>query len=93
MFGLDLDAAYSLPAGLQVELARLGWGRDDPAFRQVFTSLFMPEGSRALWDEFNGFKPRLRFQVDVPLPQLNELPAHVRVELLAETFEDVQRLD
>jgi DNA-binding SARP family transcriptional activator/pimeloyl-ACP methyl ester carboxylesterase len=38
---------------LQVELARLGWGRDDPAFRQVFTSLFMPEGSRALWDEFN----------------------------------------
>jgi hypothetical protein len=25
-----------------------------------------------LWDEFNGFKPRLRFQVDVPLPQLNE---------------------
>jgi hypothetical protein len=25
-----------------------------------------------LWDEFNGFKPRLRFQVDVPLPQINE---------------------
>lgn len=38
---------------LQVELARLGWGRDEPAFRQVFTAQFMPEGSRALWDEFN----------------------------------------
>jgi pimeloyl-ACP methyl ester carboxylesterase len=38
---------------LQVELARLGWGRDEPAFRQVFTSLFMPEGSKALWDQFN----------------------------------------
>jgi hypothetical protein len=25
-----------------------------------------------LWDEFDGFQPRLRFQVDVPLPQLNE---------------------
>jgi hypothetical protein len=25
-----------------------------------------------LWDEFEGFQPRLRFQVDVPLPQLNE---------------------
>ncbi len=38
---------------LQVELARLGWGRDDPAFRQVFTSQFMPDGSRELWDHFN----------------------------------------
>jgi DNA-binding SARP family transcriptional activator/pimeloyl-ACP methyl ester carboxylesterase len=38
---------------LQVELARLGWGRDNPAFRQVFASQFMPEGSRELWDEFN----------------------------------------
>jgi hypothetical protein len=25
-----------------------------------------------LYDEFDGFRPRLRFQVDVPLPQLNE---------------------
>lgn len=25
-----------------------------------------------LYDEFDGFKPRFRFQVDVPLPQLNE---------------------
>ena len=38
---------------LQVELVRLGWGRDEPAFRQVFTSQFMPEASRELWDEFN----------------------------------------
>jgi pimeloyl-ACP methyl ester carboxylesterase len=38
---------------LQVELARLGWGRDEPAFRQVFTSQFMPGASRELWDQFN----------------------------------------
>jgi hypothetical protein len=25
-----------------------------------------------LWDEFDGFQPRMRFRVDVPLPQLNE---------------------
>jgi len=25
-----------------------------------------------LYDEFDGFQPRMRFQVDVPLPQLNE---------------------
>jgi pimeloyl-ACP methyl ester carboxylesterase len=38
---------------LEVELARHGWGRDDPAFRQVFTAGFMPEGTRELWDSFN----------------------------------------
>ena len=38
---------------LQIDLARLGWGNDDPAFRQVFTAQFMPEGSRELWEEFN----------------------------------------
>ncbi|HEX6878137.1 MAG TPA: alpha/beta fold hydrolase, partial [Nocardioidaceae bacterium] len=38
---------------LQVELARLGWGSDDPAFRQVFTSQFMPGASRELWEQFN----------------------------------------
>lgn len=25
-----------------------------------------------LWDEFKGFQPKIRFRVDVPLPQLNE---------------------
>lgn len=38
---------------LEIELARLGWGRDDPAFRQVFTAQFMPQGSKELWAEFN----------------------------------------
>jgi pimeloyl-ACP methyl ester carboxylesterase/DNA-binding CsgD family transcriptional regulator len=27
-----------------MELARLGWGRDNPVFRQLFTSMFIPEG-------------------------------------------------
>lgn len=38
---------------LQVDLAQNGWGIDDPAFRQVFTAQFMPEGTRELWDAFN----------------------------------------
>ena len=42
----------------QVELARLGWGRDEPTFRQVFTSQFMPEASRELWDAFNELQRR-----------------------------------
>jgi pimeloyl-ACP methyl ester carboxylesterase len=38
---------------LQVDLVRLGWGRDEATFRQFFTSQFMPDGSRELWDAFN----------------------------------------
>ena len=29
-----------------IELARIGWGRDNPVFRQVFTSRFIPDGKR-----------------------------------------------
>jgi class 3 adenylate cyclase/pimeloyl-ACP methyl ester carboxylesterase len=28
-----------------IELVRVGWGQNNPAFRQVFTSLFIPEGT------------------------------------------------
>jgi len=28
-----------------IEFARFGWGKDNPAFRQVFTSLFIPEAT------------------------------------------------
>jgi len=34
-------------------LMRVGWGQDNPAFRQLFTSLFMPGASRAQADWFN----------------------------------------
>jgi len=39
-------------AALQVELARLGWGRDDPTFRRFFTSIFIPNAPPELWDAF-----------------------------------------
>jgi DNA-binding CsgD family transcriptional regulator len=32
-------------AALLLDLVDIGWGRDNPAFRQVFTSLFIPEGT------------------------------------------------
>ena len=28
-----------------IDLARVGWGRDNPTFRQVFTSRFIPDGT------------------------------------------------
>ena len=39
-------------AALDLELARVGWRRDDDAFRQVFASQFLPDGTRELWDAF-----------------------------------------
>jgi pimeloyl-ACP methyl ester carboxylesterase len=43
-----------LEAQTLVNLVRLGWGRDNPAFRQVFTNLFIPDGTPAQhqwWNE------------------------------------------
>lgn len=45
-------------AALDVELAWVGWGRGDPSFRQVFTSQFLPDGTRSEWDEFNELQRR-----------------------------------
>ncbi|HQQ76985.1 MAG TPA: alpha/beta fold hydrolase [Thermoanaerobaculia bacterium] len=36
-----------------VDLAALGWGRDNPAFRQVFTSRFVPGATSEQMDWFN----------------------------------------
>jgi pimeloyl-ACP methyl ester carboxylesterase/DNA-binding CsgD family transcriptional regulator len=36
-----------------IELARLGWGTDNPAFRQVFTSRFIPGGTDEQMSWFN----------------------------------------
>lgn len=36
-----------------IELARLGWGTDNPAFRQVFTTRFIPDGTDEQMAWFN----------------------------------------
>lgn len=36
-----------------ITLTRTGWGRNNPAFRQMFTSLFFPEASPAEAESFN----------------------------------------
>ena len=40
-------------AALDIELARVGWRRDDAVFRQVFTSQFLPDGPPELWQAFD----------------------------------------
>ncbi|HEY5819842.1 MAG TPA: alpha/beta fold hydrolase [Mesorhizobium sp.] len=39
------NEAELLEAKTLVDLIRVGWGRDNPAFRQVFTNLFIPGGT------------------------------------------------
>jgi pimeloyl-ACP methyl ester carboxylesterase/DNA-binding CsgD family transcriptional regulator len=36
-----------------VKLIRIGWGRDNPAFRQIFTTQFIPDGTREQHQWFN----------------------------------------
>ena len=45
-------------ADLHIELARIGWGTNEPTFRQVFTSQFMPEGTQEQWETFNELQRR-----------------------------------
>src|SRR4029453_1309101 len=36
-----------------VTLVRLGWGQENPAFRQLFTSQFIPDGTKEEEDLFH----------------------------------------
>jgi pimeloyl-ACP methyl ester carboxylesterase/DNA-binding CsgD family transcriptional regulator len=67
-----------------IEITRLGWGTDNPAFRQVFTSRFIPGGSDEQIGWFNElcrkttspaiaaelFQTRAHVDVDELLPQV-----------------------
>jgi pimeloyl-ACP methyl ester carboxylesterase/DNA-binding CsgD family transcriptional regulator len=49
----DVTEQQREEADTLVKLIRLGWGRDNPAFRQVFTSQFIPDGTREQHQWFN----------------------------------------
>ncbi len=63
-----------------VDLAALGWGKDNPAFRQVFTSRFIPGATSQQMDWFNELCKRtsspaiaadlLRSRADVDIKEL-----------------------
>jgi pimeloyl-ACP methyl ester carboxylesterase/DNA-binding winged helix-turn-helix (wHTH) protein len=50
------DPEARFEAILDLDLARVGWRRDDDTFRQVFASQFLPDGTRDLWDAFNSLQ-------------------------------------
>ena len=77
---------------------RLGWGLDDPTFRQMFTSLFIPEGTKEQADWLNDLERKTtspecaaryfevvnNFDVSELLPrvQVPTLVMHMRDDLL-----------
>jgi class 3 adenylate cyclase/pimeloyl-ACP methyl ester carboxylesterase len=47
------SAAEKEEAAAMLTLVRLGWGKENPAFRQLFTSQFMPDATKEQADWFN----------------------------------------
>jgi pimeloyl-ACP methyl ester carboxylesterase/DNA-binding winged helix-turn-helix (wHTH) protein len=43
-------------ARLDMQIGRVAWRRDDPAFRQVFAAQFFPDERRETWDAFNALQ-------------------------------------
>ena len=90
-----------------VTLMRQGWGQENPAFRQMFTSLFIPGGTPEQVQWFNDLQRitaspdnavRLRNVVDtidvsnlLPLVQTPTLVLHVRNDAV-QPFEEGRRL-
>jgi pimeloyl-ACP methyl ester carboxylesterase/DNA-binding winged helix-turn-helix (wHTH) protein len=49
----NLTPQQEIEASLLRSLIRVGWGRDNPAFRQVFGTLFVPDGTPEQWQWFS----------------------------------------
>ncbi|RSM64518.1 transcriptional regulator [Actinoplanes sp. ATCC 53533] len=52
------DDAERDAAAVDLELARVGWGNQDPRFLQVFASQFLPDGTPQDWQDFTAFQRR-----------------------------------
>jgi pimeloyl-ACP methyl ester carboxylesterase/DNA-binding CsgD family transcriptional regulator len=60
-----------------VELVRLGWGKDNPAFRQIFTSRFIPGGT----DEQIGWFNELCRKTSSPATAADLLATRAHIEV------------
>jgi pimeloyl-ACP methyl ester carboxylesterase/DNA-binding winged helix-turn-helix (wHTH) protein len=45
-------------AEARVDIVRLGWGRPDPTYRQIFISRFLPEATQEQWRSFDELQRR-----------------------------------
>jgi pimeloyl-ACP methyl ester carboxylesterase/DNA-binding CsgD family transcriptional regulator len=52
-FHRNLDNQGQLEAEALINLIRVGWGRENPAFRQLFSTMLMPEADQEQMDSLN----------------------------------------
>jgi pimeloyl-ACP methyl ester carboxylesterase len=45
-------------AEAHIEIVRLGWGRPDPTYRQIFAARFLPEATQEQWRSFDELQQR-----------------------------------
>jgi pimeloyl-ACP methyl ester carboxylesterase len=45
-------------AEARIDVVRLGWGRPDPTYRQIFVARFLPEASQEQWRSFDELQRR-----------------------------------
>lgn len=93
------DAAERREAELQAEVAAVGWGRDDVAYRHFFASSFVPDADPALWDAFAELQRRTtsaenayRFMTTYARLDVTELATQIRVPTLVLHAQDDHRV-
>jgi pimeloyl-ACP methyl ester carboxylesterase/DNA-binding winged helix-turn-helix (wHTH) protein len=86
-------------ADLQIQLARVGWGRGDPSFRRVFAMQFMPDGSFEHWEQFAELQRRttsaenaVRFMKSYAMIDVTAIAPRVTVPTLVLHARDEQRV-
>ena len=52
-FHRDLSGEERLQAETMIDVIRVGWGKENPAFRQLFTTMLMPDASEVQTDWLN----------------------------------------
>ncbi len=45
-------------AKARIDVVRLGWGRPDPTYRQIFVARFLPEATQEQWRSFDELQRR-----------------------------------
>ena len=86
-------------AALDMQIGRVAWRRDDPAFRQVFAAQFFPGEGRPTWDAFNALQRAttstenvVRFLDTFANIDVADLASHVRCPTLVLHARDDRRV-
>jgi pimeloyl-ACP methyl ester carboxylesterase/DNA-binding winged helix-turn-helix (wHTH) protein len=67
-----MTAQEEMERSLLQNLIRVGWGRDNPAFRQVFGTLFLPEGTPEQQQWFNDLAKTMPMENALRIRQMTD---------------------